>query len=329
MLGPEINPAARAELGLLSDHAGGYPLHVRDLRTAQAECIAHASRLLVGGVGPAGRGPDRQRDGQNDSTPKSTAKSFSSKRKSTHVIPQITPDSNSGWATGGWQADARPLGGARGNCPHGTASAVEHRIQVPPLARGPATGKDFVNWNKLKLRHDVSVNPWFTLRIDFRKRELASQNGSRIRGRHARSISSISNTATNSAQTTANSQANFRQSLNQLFSDVSSGNLSDAQQSYSTLSNLQNEGQGPSATSNTPLAQTLNQIGQSLQNGDISGAQQALSSLQQTQQAQQTQPGGHHHHGHHGGSISSTTASTSSTNNDNSSTAGNTVDITA
>ena len=108
MLGPEVNPAARAEFGLLSDHAGGYPLHVRDLRTAQAESIAHASLLLVGGVGPAGCGPDPQRGGQYDSTPKSTpkptakstpkstAKSFSSKRKSTHVIPQITPDSNSG-----------------------------------------------------------------------------------------------------------------------------------------------------------------------------------------------------------------------------------------
>jgi hypothetical protein len=100
MLGPEVNPAARAKLRLLSDHAGGYPLHVRNLRTAQAERIAHASLLLVGGVSPAGRGPDPQRGSQYDSTPKSTPKStptsFSSKRKSTHVIPQITPDSNSG-----------------------------------------------------------------------------------------------------------------------------------------------------------------------------------------------------------------------------------------
>ena len=100
MLGPEINPAARAEFGLLSDHAGGYPLHVRNLRTAQAERIAHAGRLLVGGVGPAGRGPDPQRGCEYDSAPKSIPKSipksFSSKRKSTHVIPQITPDSNSG-----------------------------------------------------------------------------------------------------------------------------------------------------------------------------------------------------------------------------------------
>lgn len=108
MLDPEVNPAARAELSLLSDHAGGHPLHVRNLRTAQAERIAHAGLLLVGGVGPPGRGPDRQRGSQYESTPKSTPestpksipksipKSFSSKRKSTHVIPQITPNSNSG-----------------------------------------------------------------------------------------------------------------------------------------------------------------------------------------------------------------------------------------
>jgi hypothetical protein len=95
-LGPEINPAARAKFGLLSDHAGGYPLHVRNLRTAQTEGIAHAGLLLVGGVGPAGRGPDPQRGRQYDSAPNSTPKSFSSKRKSTHDIPQITPDSNSG-----------------------------------------------------------------------------------------------------------------------------------------------------------------------------------------------------------------------------------------
>jgi hypothetical protein len=93
-------------------------------------------------------------------------------------------------------------------------------------------------------------------------------------------------TAANSSQAT-NNQANFRQALNQLFSDVSSGSLSDAQDAYSTLSDLQGNGQGPSAASNTPLSQTLNQIGQSLQNGDISGAQQALASLQQTQQGQQ------------------------------------------
>src|SRR5271168_3643596 len=69
MLGPEVNPAARAEFGLLSDHAGGYPLHIRNLGTAQAERIAHAGLLLVGGVGPADRGPHPQRGSQDDSTP--------------------------------------------------------------------------------------------------------------------------------------------------------------------------------------------------------------------------------------------------------------------
>jgi soluble cytochrome b562 len=140
------------------------------------------------------------------------------------------------------------------------------------------------------------------------------------------SISGISSSTTNPNQA-ANSQTNF-QTLNQLFSAVSSGNLSDAQQAYSTLSDLQSSGQGPSPTSNTPLAQTLNQIGQALQNGDISGAQQALSSLQQSQQTQPAHGG--HHHGHHGGGIkSSSTSTSSSTDTDTSSSSGSTLDITA
>ena|ERR1700761_1289533 len=143
------------------------------------------------------------------------------------------------------------------------------------------------------------------------------------------SISAVSNATANSSQAT-NNQANFRQTLNQLFSDVSSGNLSDAQDAYSTLSDLQSNGQGPPATSNTPLSQALNQIGQALQNGDISGAQQALSSLQQTQQGQQVHGGGHHHHGHHGGGgVNSASATASTTSTDSSSTSGNSVDITA
>jgi soluble cytochrome b562 len=141
------------------------------------------------------------------------------------------------------------------------------------------------------------------------------------------SISGISSSTTNPNQA-ANSQTNF-QTLNQLFSAVSSGNLSDAQQAYSTLSDLQSSGQGPSPTSNTPLAQTLNQIGQALQNGNISGAQQALSSLQQSQQTQPAQ-GGHHHHGHHGGGIkASSTSTSSSADTDASSSSGSTLDITA
>ena len=138
------------------------------------------------------------------------------------------------------------------------------------------------------------------------------------------SISGISNPATNPNQA-AGSQTNFRQSLNQLFSAVSSGNLSDAQQAYSTLSDLQSSGQGPLPTSNTPLAQTLNQIGQALQNGSISGAQAALASLQQTQQAH----GGHHHHGHHGGGVNPATASTTPSSTDaDSPSSGSSLDIT-
>jgi hypothetical protein len=137
-------------------------------------------------------------------------------------------------------------------------------------------------------------------------------------------VSGISSLATNPNQT-ANSQTNF-QTLNQLFSAVGSGNLSDAQQAYSALSNQQSTGQGPSPNSNTPLAQTLNQIGQALQNGNIAGAQQALAALQQTQQA-----GGHHHHGHHGGGAhaAGASSSTSPSGSDGSSSSGNSVDITA
>ena len=152
------------------------------------------------------------------------------------------------------------------------------------------------------------------------ERDLASD------GDGAMSISGISSSTTNPNQP-AGSQTNFRQSLNQLFSAVSSGNLPDAQQAYSTLSELQSSGEGPSPTSNTPLAQTLNQIGQSLQNGNLSGAQQALASLQQTQQAH----GGHHHHGHHGGGVKPAGTSTTSSSTDTgiSSSSGGSLDITA
>jgi hypothetical protein len=88
------------------------------------------------------------------------------------------------------------------------------------------------------------------------------------------SISGISGLPTSSSQT-ASSQADFRQSFNQLATALDSGSLSDAQQAYSALTQLQDSGQGPSANANTPVASVLSQIGQDLQNGDLSGAQQA------------------------------------------------------
>src|SRR6202000_175648 len=85
MVGPEVNPASGAKLGLPSDHAGGHPLHIGYFRTAQIERIARTSLLLFGGVGPAGCGPDPQRGGQYDST----AKSSSSKCQVAHDSPNL------------------------------------------------------------------------------------------------------------------------------------------------------------------------------------------------------------------------------------------------
>ena len=114
------------------------------------------------------------------------------------------------------------------------------------------------------------------------------------------SISGISGLPTSSSQT-ASSQADFRQSFNQLATALDSGSLSDAQQAYSALTQLQGSGQGPSANANTPVARALSQIGQDLQNGDLSGAQQALASLKAH---------GGHHRGHHGGATDSAASST-------------------
>ena len=85
LLRPEIGPAARAQFGLLSDHAGGHPLHVGNFRTAQAERIAHASLLLFSGISPSCRRQD-PRGCQDHST-----EQFSSKCKVTHDSPESTP----------------------------------------------------------------------------------------------------------------------------------------------------------------------------------------------------------------------------------------------
>ncbi|WP_139017302.1 hypothetical protein [Bradyrhizobium sp. STM 3809] len=136
------------------------------------------------------------------------------------------------------------------------------------------------------------------------------------------SLSAISSQPTTAVQTT-NSQADFRQSFNQLVSALNSGSLNDAQQAYSALSQLQSSGQGPSSNSNTPFARALSQIGQDLQNGDLSGAQQALASLKSH---------GGHHHGHRGGgtdsSATSVVASTTASSATGSLPSSNGVDIT-
>src|ERR1700733_8978105 len=87
LLGPEIDPATRAKLGLLPDHAGGGPLHVGNFRTAQAERIAHAGLLLFGGISPPGCRHGPRRGSQDHPT-----EQFSSKSKVTHDSPDPSKD---------------------------------------------------------------------------------------------------------------------------------------------------------------------------------------------------------------------------------------------
>jgi len=146
-------------------------------------------------------------------------------------------------------------------------------------------------------------------------------------------------------------QSQFKQvaqDFSSLQSDLSSGNLSTAQQAYTSLTKdlasvRQTEGIQTGGTSqiNTDLAA----VGSALQSGDLSGAQSAFTTLTQdlqgTQQSQGTQQTYGHHH-HHGSSqaadassqtsntssqasgTSSQTGSTNSQNADTSSQAGST-----
>ena len=134
-------------------------------------------------------------------------------------------------------------------------------------------------------------------------------------------------------------QSQFKQvvqDFSSLQSDLSSGNLSTAQQAYTSLTKdlasvRQTEGIQTGGTSqiNTDLAA----VGSALQSGDLSGAQSAFATLTQdlqgTQQSQGTQQTyGHHHHHHHGSSqpadASSQTSNTSSQASGTSSQAGST-----
>jgi len=91
----------------------------------------------------------------------------------------------------------------------------------------------------------------------------------------------------------------IQQELQQLGTDLESGNLSAAQSDFNTLMPLGSQPvSGGSSQSNNPLAQDFNQLGQDLQSGNLSAAQQDYTNLQQALQSQ----GSHmHHHHHHGG----------------------------
>ena len=137
------------------------------------------------------------------------------------------------------------------------------------------------------------------------------------------SISGISS-STNVYQ---NQFQQMRKDFSALQTDLSSSNLTGAQQAYATLmQDLQNVSQsqsGQQAGGTSQLGNDLAAVGKALQSGSLTDAQSAfalltqdLQSAEQAQAAQQAQAGqqayGHHHHHHHGGS--SPTASTTVTN---------------
>ncbi len=104
----------------------------------------------------------------------------------------------------------------------------------------------------------------------------------------------------------------IKQDFQQLGSDLSSGNLSQAQSDFSALQQLlpgsQQNSTASSATTaasaqtTSPLLAAVNQLGQDLQSGNLSAAQADFATVQQdVQQAapQQGAGGTHHHHHHH------------------------------
>lgn len=109
------------------------------------------------------------------------------------------------------------------------------------------------------------------------------------------SISGISSSSTNQYQLSAATNL-YQQNLKQLGQDLTSGNLSGAQQDFATLQqSLANQNASPAShvhnhhrfragagdfTDSNSLLQQLNQIGQDLSSGNLSAAQQAYAALQ-------------------------------------------------
>jgi hypothetical protein len=61
-VGSEEHPAARSELRFVPDHAGRDAVDIRDVGAAKPESIVAAGLLLLRGLGPACRGPNRNRE---------------------------------------------------------------------------------------------------------------------------------------------------------------------------------------------------------------------------------------------------------------------------
>jgi phage gp29-like protein len=128
------------------------------------------------------------------------------------------------------------------------------------------------------------------------------------------------------SSSTSGYQSQFQQieqAFTNLQTDLSSGNLSTAQQAYTTLTqdlkNVQQTQGGQQTGGNSQISTDLAAVGSALQSGSLSGAQSAFATLTQELQssAQQTQTQGtqqtygHHHHHHHGGGSSQAAGSSS------------------
>jgi outer membrane protein assembly factor BamD (BamD/ComL family) len=134
------------------------------------------------------------------------------------------------------------------------------------------------------------------------------------------SISGISSSL--SDLTTQNVQSmmqQMKQDFTKLGTDLTSGNLSAAQQDFVTLQ----QDSGQSATSSTssttstsqdPIAQAFNQLSTDLKSGNLTAAQQDFSTIQQdlqssAAQSTATQGTATHHHHHHSSTASDSASS--------------------
>jgi outer membrane protein assembly factor BamD (BamD/ComL family) len=109
-----------------------------------------------------------------------------------------------------------------------------------------------------------------------------------------------------SLQNTQRSQVQTE--FQQLAKDLTSGNLSGAQNDFAAL---QKNAPGAQANSTSPLTQAFSALGKDLQSGNLSAAQQDFATIQQDISATQQTGQVHHHHHHHQGGGSEVSQSTS------------------
>jgi hypothetical protein len=103
-------------------------------------------------------------------------------------------------------------------------------------------------------------------------------------------------------------RAGVKQTVNTLFQDIKSGNMTAAKSDFGALSQMLGGGQaGGADASSSPFSAMLNQVGSSLSSGNMGGAQSAISNFQAQGLSQASSQGQaadaaaaqlrHHHHG--------------------------------